>query len=61
MAVPQKLALERAGLEPSDVGMLSAATGQGDYVLPGFGSQVQAGLEIRVPSSRRRMGSVRVR
>lgn len=41
-----KLALERAGLEPSDVGMLSAATSQGDYVLPGFGSQVQAGLEI---------------
>ena len=41
-----RLALDRAGLEPKDVGMLSAATSQGDYVLPGFGSQVQAGLEM---------------
>ncbi|MDE0880980.1 MAG: beta-ketoacyl-ACP synthase III [Myxococcota bacterium] len=41
-----KLVLERAGLEPRDIGMLAVATTQGDYVLPGFGSQVQAGLEI---------------
>jgi 3-oxoacyl-[acyl-carrier-protein] synthase-3 len=41
-----QLVLERAGLEPKDIGMLAVATTQGDYVLPGFGSQVQAGLEI---------------
>jgi len=41
-----RVALERAGLEPEDIQMLSVATSQGDYVLPGFGSQVQAGLEI---------------
>lgn len=41
-----QLALERSGLEPQDIGLLSVATSQGDFVLPGFGSQVQAGLEI---------------
>lgn len=41
-----QLALDRAGLDPNRIGMLSVATSQGDYVLPGFGSQVQAGLRI---------------
>ena len=38
--------LERSFIDPKDVGMLSVGTTQGDMVLPGFGSLVQAGLEI---------------
>ncbi len=38
--------LERSPLEPSDIGMLSCATSQPDLPLPGFGSMVQASLEI---------------
>lgn len=39
-------ALERIGFRRNRLGLLSAATTQGDLVLPGFGSMVQAELEI---------------
>jgi len=38
--------LDGAFINRDDVGMLSVGTTQGDMVLPGFGSMVQAGLEI---------------
>lgn len=38
--------LEAAGLGKRDLGLLSVATSQGDLVLPGFGSQVQAALGL---------------
>ncbi|MBC7769472.1 MAG: 3-oxoacyl-ACP synthase [Phycisphaerales bacterium] len=37
-------ALERAGLAPGDLGMLSAATTQGDLLAPGHAAQVHAEL-----------------
>ena len=39
-------ALERSPLEADDIGFLSCATTQGDMVLPGFGSMVQARLNM---------------
>jgi 3-oxoacyl-[acyl-carrier-protein] synthase III len=41
-----KTCLDGAFIDTHDVGMLSVGTTQGDMVLPGFGSMVQAGLEI---------------
>ena len=41
-----KQCLDRSFLDGRDVGMISVGTTQGDMVLPGFGSMVQAGLEI---------------
>ena len=38
--------LERSSLSSGQVEMLSCATTQGDMVIPGFGSMVQAGLDI---------------
>jgi 3-oxoacyl-[acyl-carrier-protein] synthase-3 len=38
--------LEAVGFNKKKLGMLSAATSQGDYVLPGFGSMVQAELQL---------------
>ena len=38
--------LERSFVDAHDVSMLAVGTTQGDMVLPGFGSLVQAGLEI---------------
>ncbi|GKW49026.1 beta-ketoacyl-ACP synthase III [Halomonas sp. NCCP-2165] len=38
--------LAAAGLGRRDLGLLSVATSQGDLVLPGFGSQVQAALGL---------------
>ncbi|MCJ7555320.1 MAG: 3-oxoacyl-ACP synthase [Gammaproteobacteria bacterium] len=38
--------LERSSLSSGQVKMLSCATTQGDMVIPGFGSMVQAGLDI---------------
>ena len=38
--------LEQSTLSSSQVKMLSCATTQGDMVIPGFGSMVQAGLSI---------------
>lgn len=38
--------LENSSLNLRKVSMLSCATSQGDYVLPGFGSMVQAELDI---------------
>jgi len=38
--------LQRSPLEVTDIGMLSCATSQGDMVLPGFGSMVQAQLGV---------------
>ena len=38
--------LDKSALSATQVKMLSAATTQGDMVIPGFGSMVQAGLEI---------------
>lgn len=39
-------ALESSPLEADDIGFLSCATTQGDMVLPGFGSMVQARLNM---------------
>lgn len=38
--------MQRSGLPLNKIGMLSCATTQGDMVIPGFGSMVQAGLGI---------------
>jgi 3-oxoacyl-[acyl-carrier-protein] synthase-3 len=38
--------LAQSSLSPGQVRMLSCATTQGDMVIPGFGSMVQAGLGI---------------
>jgi 3-oxoacyl-[acyl-carrier-protein] synthase-3 len=38
--------LESSSVPMTDVGLLACATSQGDLVIPGFGSQVQAGLGI---------------
>ena len=38
--------LDASPVPPSSIGMLSCATTQGDMVVPGFGSMVQAGLGI---------------
>ncbi len=38
--------IEKTNLAAGDIRMLSCATTQGDMVIPGFGSMVQAGLEI---------------
>jgi 3-oxoacyl-[acyl-carrier-protein] synthase III len=38
--------LERAGVARRAIGLLSCATSQGDLVLPGFASMVQAGLDL---------------
>jgi 3-oxoacyl-[acyl-carrier-protein] synthase-3 len=38
--------IDRAGVGADAIGMLSCATTQGDLVLPGFGSMVQAGLDL---------------
>ena len=38
--------LRRSPLEPHHIGLLACATSQGDLVLPGFGSMVQAQLGI---------------
>lgn len=38
--------LDRRGLVANKVGMLSCATSQGDLVLPGFGSMVQAEMQL---------------
>ena len=38
--------LERSSLESHHIQVLSCATSQGDRVLPGFGSQVQAGMDV---------------
>lgn len=43
-ALAVKAALEQAGLEPRDLGMLSAATTQGDLLAPGHAAQVHAEL-----------------
>ncbi len=45
-ALAAKQCLERSALEAADIGMLSCATSQPDLMLPGFGSLVQAELEI---------------
>jgi 3-oxoacyl-[acyl-carrier-protein] synthase-3 len=37
-------ALDRAGLDPADLGMLAAATTQGDYFVPGHAAAVHAEL-----------------
>ena len=41
-----KQCLDGAFIDAMEVSMLSVGTTQGDMVLPGFGSMVQAGLEI---------------
>lgn len=41
-----KQCLDRAQLPLNKIGMLSCATTQGDMVIPGFGSMIQAGLGI---------------
>ncbi|KPK48790.1 MAG: 3-oxoacyl-ACP synthase [Thiotrichales bacterium SG8_50] len=41
-----KQCIQRASLPMNKIGMLSCATTQGDMVIPGFGSMVQAGLGI---------------
>ncbi|MBX2858894.1 MAG: beta-ketoacyl-ACP synthase III [Cellvibrionaceae bacterium] len=38
--------LQRCGLRVSEIEMLAAATSQGDLVLPGFGSMLQAAMEL---------------
>lgn len=43
-ALAVKAALDRAGLDPGDLGMLSAATTQGDLLAPGHAAQVHAEL-----------------
>lgn len=43
-ALAVKAALEQAGLQPRDLGMLSAATTQGDLLAPGHAAQVHAEL-----------------
>ncbi|MBM75969.1 MAG: hypothetical protein CMK59_11265 [Proteobacteria bacterium] len=41
-----RICLDRSGLDLADVGMLSVASSQGDFILPGFGSMVQGMLGI---------------
>ncbi|HEY4210233.1 MAG TPA: 3-oxoacyl-[acyl-carrier-protein] synthase III C-terminal domain-containing protein [Steroidobacteraceae bacterium] len=41
-----KTCLDASPVPPRSIGMLSCATTQGDMVIPGFGSMVQAGLGI---------------
>ncbi len=41
-----RVCVERADSAPRSIGMLSCATSQGDLVLPGFASMVQAGLGL---------------
>jgi 3-oxoacyl-[acyl-carrier-protein] synthase-3 len=41
-----KACLDRVGFNKNKLGLLSAATSQGDLVLPGFGSMVQAELQL---------------
>lgn len=43
-ALAVKAALDKAGLDPGDLGMLSAATTQGDLLAPGHAAQVHAEL-----------------
>lgn len=41
-----RICLDDSPVPPRSIGMLSCATSQGDMILPGFGSMVQAGLAI---------------
>ena len=45
-AAAGELCLERSEINPEDISMLSVASSQGDFILPGFGSMVQGALKL---------------
>lgn len=45
-AAAARQCIDRSSVDPRSIGLLSCSTSQGDMVLPGFGSMVQAALDL---------------